>query len=108
MRRAGRKRWARRDPARMKELGRLGGKSSGRVKPEQVPASLRAELRALDPAIVRGAIEKALAGANESARVSAVKLLADVDAFSRDGGCPVCAEAAAEREANSDKARASV
>ena len=28
--------------------------------------------------------------------MSAVKLLADVDAFSRDGGCPVCAERAAD------------
>jgi hypothetical protein len=45
----------------MKELGRKGGKESGGVKPEQVPASLREELRKLDPTIVRGAIEQALA-----------------------------------------------
>jgi hypothetical protein len=61
-----------------------------------VPASLRQELQKLDPATVRGAIERALAGDNESARVSAVKLLSDVDAFSRDGGCPDCAAAAVE------------
>jgi hypothetical protein len=37
--------------------------------------------------------------------VSAVKLLADVDAFSRDDGCPVCAEAAAEAEAHAEENR---
>lgn len=76
---------AHRDPERMRELDRRGGKASGGVKPEQVAASLREELRKLDPSIVRGAIEQALAGGNESARVSAVKLLADIDAFSKDG-----------------------
>jgi hypothetical protein len=79
-----------------RELGRLSGKRRREPNPERVPASLRAELRKLDPAVVRGAIEQALAGANESARVSAVKLLADVDAFSRDGQCPRCAEADGE------------
>jgi hypothetical protein len=91
----------------MKELGRKGGKASGSVKPEQVPASLREELRKLDPAIVRGAIEQALAGGNESARVSAVKLLADIDAFRKDEavGCPRCAKFT---EAESEAARAKV
>ena len=46
----------------MRELGRKGGKANGRPNPERVPASLREELRKLDPAIVRGAIEQALAG----------------------------------------------
>jgi hypothetical protein len=78
----------------MRELGRLGGQSSGRVKPESVPQSLREELRTLDPKIVRGAVEQALTGGNEAARVSAVKLLADLDVY---GGkeCPVCAKTAA-------------
>ena len=87
----------------MKELGRRGGKASGGTKPEQVPASLRDELRNLDPKVVRAAIEQTLAGGNESARVSAVKLLADVDAFRKDGedACPRCAKftAAASAEA---------
>jgi hypothetical protein len=69
----------------MKALGRLGGRGRRGAKPEQVPASLREELRKLDPSIVRGAIEQALSGSNESARVSAVKLLADIDAFGRNG-----------------------
>ena len=43
---------------------------------------------------MRAAIEKALAGGNESARVSAVKLLSDIDAFGKDA-CPVCARTAA-------------
>jgi hypothetical protein len=75
----------------MKELGRKGGKASGGVKPEQVPASLREELRNLDPKVVRAAIEETLAGANQSAKVSAVKLLADVDAFKQGDECPRCA-----------------
>jgi hypothetical protein len=87
-------------PMDMRALGRKSGEARRRPDPERVPASLRQELQKLDPAIVRGAIERALAGDNESARVSAVKLLADVDAFSRNGGCPVCAEAAAEAEAH--------
>jgi hypothetical protein len=70
----------------MRELGRRSGESRRKPRPERVPASLREELRNLDPKVVRRAIEQTLAGGNESARVSAVKLLADVDAFSRDGG----------------------
>jgi hypothetical protein len=73
-----------------RELGRLSGKRRRESNPERVPASLRAELQKLDPAIVRGAIERALAGGNESARVSAVKLLADVDAFRNDRLCSRC------------------
>jgi hypothetical protein len=77
-----------------RELGRLSGKRRREPNPKRVPASLREELRSLDPAIVRGAIEQALSGSNESARVSAVKLLADVDAFRKDdeAGCPRCAK----------------
>jgi hypothetical protein len=88
-----------------RELGRLSGKRRREPNPERVPASLRAELQKLDPAIVRGAIERALAGDNESARVSAVKLLADVDAFRQGGECPVCAEREAEAEAHGEKSR---
>jgi hypothetical protein len=70
-----------------------------------VPASLRDELQKLDPAIVRGAIERALAGDNESARVAAVKLLADVDAFRKDGQCPVCAEREADAQTGRHRKR---
>jgi hypothetical protein len=95
-------------PMDMRALGRKSGEARRRPNPERVPASLRDELQKLDPAIVRGAIEQALAGDNESARVSAVKLLADVDAFRKDGECPRCAEAAAEAEANSEKNREAI
>jgi hypothetical protein len=62
-----------------------------------VPESLRDELRNLDPKVVRAAIEQTLAGGNESASVSAVKLLADVDAFRKDGDeCPRCAAVKAD------------
>jgi hypothetical protein len=87
----------------MRELGHRGGKARRKGVADQLPTSLREELRKLDPAVVRGAIEQALAGNNESARVSAVKLLADVDAFSREGGCPVCAEREAEGPAEALK-----
>jgi hypothetical protein len=91
----------------MKELGRKGGKASGAAKPEQVPASLREELGNLDPKVVRAAIEETLAGANQSAKVSAVKLLADVDAFRKDesDSCPRCAKFT---EAESKAARTKV
>lgn len=79
-----------------RELGRKSGEARRRPNPDRVPASLRQELQTLDPAVVKGAIEKALAGSNESARVAAVRLLADVDAFSRDGQCPRCVERDAE------------
>jgi len=69
-----------------RELGRLSGKRRREPNPKRVPESLRDELRNLDPKVVRAAIEETLAGDNQSAKVSAVKLLADVDAFSRDGG----------------------
>jgi hypothetical protein len=78
----------------MRELGRRGGKSKGRVKPEHVPQSLREELQTLDSAIAKAAIEEALVGSNQSAKVAAVKLFADLDVY---GGkdCPVCAKTAA-------------
>jgi len=86
-------------PANMRELGRKSGEARRRPHPERVPESLRDELRNLDPAVVRAAIEKTLAGGNESARVSAVKLLADVDAFRKDTDeCPRCAARKAEAE----------
>jgi len=89
----------------MRELGRKSGEARRRPDPERVPASLREELHQLDPAIVRGAIERALAGNNESARVAAVKLLADVDAFREDDQCRLCAEREAEAEARGEESR---
>jgi hypothetical protein len=92
-------------PANMRELGRKSGEARRRPNPERVPTSLREELRNLDPSIVRGAIEQALAGGNESARVSAVKLLADIDAFRQDGECPVCAEREADAQTGRHRKR---
>jgi hypothetical protein len=68
----------------MRALGAKGGSARHGVKPKNVPSSLRDELRKLDPAIVRTAIEQALLGGNESARVSAVKLLADIELYRED------------------------
>jgi hypothetical protein len=77
---------AHRDPARMVELGRRGGavgKGNARIR-KQTPASLRAMLRErLDPELVLAAVQQALAGSSEAARVSAVKLLADLETYSQ-------------------------
>jgi hypothetical protein len=90
----------------MRELGRRSAKARSKPNPDRVPASLREELRKLDPAIVRGAIEQALAGNNESARVSAVKLLADVDAFGRkDNLCSRCGMTPEDYDAEAHGAR---
>jgi hypothetical protein len=78
---------AHRDPGRMHELGRKGG-SVGRHNAairRQTPASLRQKLRdELDPGLVLGAVRQALAGSSEAARVSAVKLLADLETYRSD------------------------
>jgi hypothetical protein len=91
-------------PMDMRALGRAG-EARRKPNPERVPASLREELRSLDPAIVRGAIEQALSGSNESARVSAVKLLADVDAFRRTTRPAACAARSTHLPARSGEPR---
>jgi hypothetical protein len=90
----------------MRELGRRGGKARRRGIGERLPTSeresLREALRGLDPEKVKAAVEQALAGGNESARVGAVRLLADLEPFRADG-CPVCA--ARETEAPAVEAK---
>jgi hypothetical protein len=84
-------------PMDMRALGRKSGEARRKPNPERVPASLREELRTLDPAVVKAAIEETLSSANQSAKVAAVKLLADVDAFKQSGDeCPRCAAWKAE------------
>lgn len=57
---------------------RRGGKASGRPNPERVHPGLRAYLRAeVPPERVWQALEAAMLGSNESARVSASKVLID-------------------------------
>jgi len=90
----------------MRELGRRSGQARRQGAVERVPASLRAELQKLDPAIVRGAIEQAFAGSNESARVSAVKLLADIDVYGgKNNQCARCGSTPEELEAEAVGAR---
>ena len=65
-------------PADMRALGRASAKARRRPKPERVHPSLRDFLKAeVPPARVWRAIEMALEGENESARVSASRLLID-------------------------------
>jgi DNA-binding transcriptional ArsR family regulator len=76
-------------PIDMRELGRKGGKGRRRGVAEQLPAAERASLRErlrdqLDHGVVQTAIERALAGGNESARVAAVKFLADLELYRKD------------------------
>ena len=90
---------AHRDPERMRELGHRGGKARRKGVAEQLPAgereSLRQHLRAnLDHLTVLGAVQRSLEGGNESARVAAVKFLADLELYRKDaddGLCPRCA-----------------
>jgi hypothetical protein len=97
------------DPERktdMKALGRRGGKANGRPNPERVHEGLRAFLqREVPPERVWQALEAAMLGSNEAARVSASKVLIDALSEGQAGGCPRCKEAAAEAEANSEKHR---
>jgi hypothetical protein len=85
----------------MKALGSKGGRGRRRGIGERLPTSeresLREALRGLDHEKTVAAIEQSLSGGNEAARVAAVKLLADLEPFRRDGECPTCAER--EREA---------
>jgi hypothetical protein len=77
------------DPERpdlMRELGRRSGEARRRGSAAKLPEpereSLRERLRdQLDHDAVIAATERALAGGNESARVSAVKFLADLELY---------------------------
>ena len=86
----------------MRELGHRGGKARRQGAAEQLPASERESLRQhlrdkLDHATVVEAVERSLAGGNESARVAAVKFLADLELYRKDGDeCPRCAAMKAE------------
>jgi hypothetical protein len=100
------------DPERkvdMRLIGSRGGRSRRKGAAERLPAgereSLRQHLRAnLDPADVLEAVQRSLGGANESARVAAVRLLADLELYRQDdGGCPDCAARAVEAEGASER-----
>jgi hypothetical protein len=86
----------------MRELGHRGGKARRQGVAEQLPAgereSLRQHLRAnLDHSTVLGAVQRSLEGGNESARVAAVKFLADLELYRKDTDeCPRCAARKAE------------
>jgi hypothetical protein len=83
----------------MRALGSLGGKGRKAIDPERVHEGLRSYLkREADPSRVWDAIQRALEGQNESARVSASKLLLDALYEPSSDTCPVCAE----REANAE------
>jgi hypothetical protein len=76
---------AHRDPARMRELGRRGGKRrrNGAARlPEFARRSLRDALReGLEPELVVATAREVMAGGNQGAKVSAIKLLADLDLY---------------------------
>lgn len=75
----------------------LGSKGKGRkaIDPERIHSGLREFLRAeLHSERVWAALEMAMTGANESARVSASKVLLDALA-EPSGGCLKCAARAA-------------
>lgn len=90
-----------------RELGRKSGESRrrGPKQPERVHEGLREALRAgLDNEDVVAAVRQSLSGGNESARVAAVKFLADLELYRKDGDdCPRCAAWKAEAPAARDK-----
>jgi hypothetical protein len=81
----------------LRDLGKRSGEARRKPKPARVHPGLREYLRAeVHPERVWAALETAMTGANESARVSASKVL--LDALAEPArGCPECAarEAAA-------------
>jgi general stress protein YciG len=94
---------AHRDPERMRELGRKGGKGRKVIDPARVNEGLRSYLkREADPSRVWEAIQRALEGSNEAARVSASKLLLDALYEPAVDACPACAE----RETNAERVEA--
>jgi hypothetical protein len=87
----------------MRALGSLGGKGRKAIDPERVHEGLRSYLkREANPERVWEAIQRALEGENESARVSASKLLLDALYEPSSDTCPVCAE----REVNAEQVEA--
>jgi hypothetical protein len=80
----------------MRLLGSKGGRARRKGAAEQLPAGERESLRqylrdGLDREMIRAAIERSLAGDNESARVACVKFLSDLELYRRDGDeCPRC------------------
>jgi hypothetical protein len=68
-----------------REMGRKGG-STGRGNAQRRGAiektpELRAVLRTLDPHAVKAGLEEILAGGNQGAKVSAIKLLSDLEIY---------------------------
>jgi hypothetical protein len=87
----------------MRELGRKGGKGRKVIDPARVNEGLRSYLkREADPSRVWEAIQRALEGSNEAARVSASKLLLDALYEPAVDACPACAE----RETNAERVEA--
>jgi hypothetical protein len=78
-----------RDPARARAMAKAGGEARRKGLAERLPEAavrtLRDVLREdLDPRVVLEAMRQALTGGNESARVAAVKFLADLEIYRRD------------------------
>jgi hypothetical protein len=75
----------------MKAIGRKGGKGRRRIG-ERVPEldeGLIEALRGLNVELVKATAEELLGGANQTAKVAIIRLLADLQPFSR-GECEVC------------------
>jgi hypothetical protein len=93
----------------MRELGHRGGRSRRKGVAEELPERERRSLReflrdGLDHETIKAAIERSLAGGNESARVACVKFLSDLELYRKDGDeCPRCAAVKAEGPATRER-----
>jgi len=95
-------------PADMRALGKRSAEARRRPNPARVHPGLRDYLREnVSPAEVWQALKLALEGANESARVSASRVLMDALAEGGvDGRCPHCAMTEEDRRSEAVAVRA--
>jgi hypothetical protein len=91
------------NPMDMRALGKLSGERRRQPNPERVPESFREWVRREGPPPERiwQALETAMEGSSESARVAASKVLMDALSEPSDssGGCRICAQREAEMPA---------
>jgi hypothetical protein len=89
----------------MRELGRRSGEARRKPNPARVHPELGAYMLAeVHPERIWNALEMAMTGQNESARVQASRVVMDALSAARPEGCPTCRER--EQEAPALHARA--
>jgi hypothetical protein len=92
-------------PADMKALGKLSGKARRKPNRARAHPELGAYMLAeVHPERIWNALEMAMTGQNESARVQASRVVMDALSAARPEGCPTCRERHAEAPAVRERA----